>query len=135
MPAAHRVDLFPAAWAGYAMAMRPEHPTNLQLTLSRRAEQALAQRESPLRLELELFFSCLIRKQVRPVDTHHADARPLACADPRLELRFRPVMTRVCGFDEQHAVEAFPIARPAAFSPRWLELDYKDRQWQGQFGY
>jgi hypothetical protein len=107
----------------------------LKITLSRRAEQALAARQAPLRLELELFFSCLIRKQVQAVETHHRDARPLACADHRLDLAFRPVMTHTCSFDAPHSVEAFPLARPDAFRPRWLRLDYKNSQWLGEFGY
>ena len=117
----------------YAVGMSTAR--TIKLRLSRRAEQALAARAAPLRLELELFFSCLIRKQVRPVESHHSDSRPLQSSDPRLELRFRPVMTRICSFEQEHSVEAFPIARPDAFTPRWLELDYKDRHWQGQFGY
>jgi hypothetical protein len=107
----------------------------LKTTLSRRAEQALAARQAPLRLELELFFSCLIRKQLRVVETHHRDVLPLDCADSRLEPAFRPVMTHTCSFDAPHSLESFPLARPDAFRPRWLRLDYKNGQWLGEFGY
>lgn len=107
----------------------------LKITLSRAADQALAARQAPLKLELELFFSCLIRKQLQVVETHHRDARPLACGDPRLDVAFRPVMTHTCDFDQPHSVEAFPLARGEAFTPRWLRLDFVRGQWRGEYGY
>jgi hypothetical protein len=109
--------------------------TFLKITLSRAAERSLASRRSPLKLELELFFSCLIRKQVQVVEVHHRDARPLDCSDPRLDVAFRAVMTHTCDFDQPHTVEAFPLARAEAFLPRWLKLDFVHGDWRGEYGY
>ena len=29
----------------------------------------------------------------------------------------------------------FPIAKPEAYVPHWLRIDYRKGQWQGEFGY
>lgn len=109
----------------------------LTLELSDAASAALARETSPRVAEMELYFSCLIRKQVRFPETPHADAL-CAHVDDRLTVCFRPVMTSHC---DLHAVggkpplEAFPIRKPAAFIPKRLVLDYRRESWSGEFGY
>ena len=58
------------------------HPIQVQLTAG--AERALAVHPAPLLVELELLFSCLIRKRVRFPIAPHADAIPVPGTDPRL---------------------------------------------------
>ena len=120
--------------------------TNLSVTLdgktvacelSPRADRALAARATPLVAEMELYFSCLIRKRVRFPESPHADARHVR-ATQRLTLCFRPVMTRACAMRDVEGkpdLEAFPIAHAEAFVPKWLKLDYRHGEWQGEFGY
>jgi len=105
--------------------------------LSAAAESALERREAPLVAEMELYFSCLIRKQVRfPAGVH-----PGALCAPSsgaLTVCFRPVMTRACSVRDtvgKPELEDFPIARPQAFIPHWLKLDCRDGTWTGEFGY
>jgi hypothetical protein len=88
---------------------------------------------------MELYFSCLVRKQVRFHEA--ADNLPgeSVAVNDRLRVRFRPVMTQSCHVDEI-AGEAppltdFPVVNPAAFVPHWLRIDYRNGQWQGEFGY
>ncbi len=95
--------------------------------------------DHPLTVEMELYFSCLIRKQVR---FHHgagsADEGLCATALPGLRLCFRPVMTRHCGRDyegDEPPLTDLPIARPGPYVPHWLRLDFRHGQWQGEFGY
>ena len=108
----------------------------LRVAWSDAAERALARRDKPLRVEMELYFSCLIRKRVR---FDEAAAGHRWCAiDSRLEVGFRPVMTRACaasGLDGPPPLDDFPIVKPEAFVPRWLRIDYRDGTWQGEFGY
>jgi hypothetical protein len=111
-------------------------PLNVQI--SARARAALAQRSQPLMLELELFFSCLIRKRLRVVEQPAADALPLAVDEPGLVVHFRPVMSQVCRVQEHPEgtpLIPFPLQRAARFSPRWLRLDYRHGDWRGEFGY
>jgi len=107
-----------------------------RLTLSEAAQQALAQRATPLIAEMELYFSCLIRLRVRFYEQDEAASATLIT--PQLLVRFRPVMSRSC---DLHAVqgksplEDFPIVKRAPYVPHWLHLDYKKGAWVGEFGY
>jgi hypothetical protein len=109
----------------------------VQLQLSRAAEAALARRTTPLVAEMELYFSCLIRKRVRFPEQPHADAL-CATASDSLVVCFRPVMTRACSMQEvagQPELDAFPIRRPDAFIPKSLSLDFHHDTWSGEFGF
>jgi hypothetical protein len=108
---------------------------DLEVRLSRAAQAALA--AGPLVVEMELYFSCLIRKRVLFPPAPHKDA---TCArlDEGLTVCFRPVMTRQCavsGVQESPELETFPIQRPEAFLPKWLTLDLRNGNWSGEFGY
>lgn len=108
---------------------------DLEVRLSRAAQAALA--AGPLVVEMELYFSCLIRKRVLFPAAPRADA---TCAqlDERVTVCFRPVMTRQCavsGVQGSPELEAFPIRRPEAFLPKWLALDYRHGNWSGEFGF
>ena len=107
-----------------------------RLTLTEAAQRALAQRATPLIAEMEFYFSCLIRLQVRFYEQDEAaTATPIT---PQLAVRFRPVMSRRC---DLHAVEGksplddFPLVKRAPYVPHWLHLDYKKGAWVGEFGY
>ena len=105
------------------------------VTLSPAASRALAQRDTPLLAEMELYFSCLIRKQVRFRETSDETTIPV---NEHLHICFRPVMTRSCGKDyegEEPPLTDFPLAKTQAYVPRWLRIDYMHGQWQGEFGY
>ncbi len=111
----------------------------VEVKLSRAADAALAQRNTPLLAEMELYFSCLIRKQVRFRDhVESASAAPVPVTD-RLAVYFRPVMTQTCNVNDMHGeappVSDFEIKNPAAFVPHWLRIDYRGGEWSGEFGY
>ena len=109
----------------------------LSVEVGREAAAVLAGRASPLVAEMELYFSCLIRKQVRFPAVPHPDALCAPVADG-LIVCFRPVMTRACAMRDapgKPELEAFPIARRAAFIPRWLRLELAGDRWSGEFGY
>jgi hypothetical protein len=108
---------------------------NVEIRLSRSAQRALAERSTPLQAEMELLFSCLIRKRVRFSDQVAQDA--IAASD-RLSVRFRPAMTSACvlsDLDGPPPLDDFPIANPRPYVPRWLSIDYRRGQWVGDFGY
>jgi hypothetical protein len=98
------------------------------------ADQKLQALTEPLRVEMELYFSCLIRKAVR----FGGDAHPgnFALAAPQLSIGFRPVMTKICRVSDvegEPPLEDFPIVRPEAFVPKRLAIDYRDGKWLGEF--
>ncbi|BCB27386.1 hypothetical protein SKTS_22720 [Sulfurimicrobium lacus] len=108
---------------------------NVEVRLSRTAQRALAERATPLQAEMELLFSCLIRKRVRFSEQVAQDA--IAVSD-QLSVRFRPAMTRACvlsDLDGTPPLDDFPIVNPRPYVPRWLSIDYRCGQWVGEFGY
>lgn len=108
----------------------------VRVRLSPAARRALAARSRPLLVEMELYFSCLIRKRLRFRDLDAAaGTTPLT---ERLHLRFRPVMTAACGVDHpgnEPPLTDFPISNPAAFIPHWLQIDFRRGDWTGRFGF
>ncbi|MHB0989960.1 MAG: hypothetical protein ACYC0M_01615 [Burkholderiales bacterium] len=99
------------------------------------ADNAMNKLEKPLLVEMELLFSCLIRKAVR----FKSDADPVnyVAVTPKLKIRFRPVTTKVClvsdVLDSGVPLQDFPLKKPAAFVPRQLFIDYKRGVWRGEF--
>ena len=108
---------------------------NVTISLSKAAEKALLSRNKALVAEMELYFSCLIRKQVRFKDKSERD---LINVTGQLAVCFRPVMTKTCGIDydgNEPPVTDFPIKNPASFIPHWLKIDFKHNEWIGEFGF
>jgi len=108
----------------------------VQIHLTKAAEKALQQRESALYVEMELYFSCLIRKQVLFHECQR-QANSIAVND-KLSVSFHPVMTESCMLKdaESEPVKSdFEIQRRDCFTPRWLKLDYKKGNWSGEYGY
>lgn len=110
------------------------HDKTLEIRLTRAARKALALRDTPLVAEMELLFSCLLRKRV-----HFGEAAERSTpVNDRLAVRFRPIMTRHCSVAEGGPTppsDDFPIANPRPYVPNWLAIDYRRGEWVGAFGY
>jgi hypothetical protein len=109
----------------------------LQLEVSEAAQRRLLQRSEPLCLELELYFSCLIRKRVYVRDDPSTDGYiPL---NEWLLVRFHPVVIRSCAIsdcdDGKAPLMDMPVVRPERYFPYWLRLDYWHGESQAVFGY
>lgn len=111
-----------------------DHEINVEL--SRSAQNRLAEEDVGLYAEMELYFSCLIRKKVR---FHRSEPQSeVAYLDDKLGISFRPVMTKACGNDyegDEPPLTDFPIHDARHFIPKWLRIDYRHGQWQGEFGF
>ncbi len=110
----------------------------LELRLTRAAASALEQTGAPPAIEMEIYFSCLLRKRVHFLRAAHADAAACVPLNERVNLFLRPVMTRACLAREvavEPDTEAFPLERLGAFVPKWIALDYRRGAWSGDFGY
>jgi len=109
----------------------------LSVQLSRAAEQALGERVTPLVVEMELYFSCLIRKRVRFHTVQRTEQS--VAVNNRLNVSFRPMMTEQCRLDDNDDAPVpsteFPIVKAAAYIPHWLKIDYRKGEWLGEFGY
>ncbi len=110
------------------------HPIDIEMTPD--AHAAAEALDQPLHVEMELYFSCLIRKRLRFMPGQPGpDAARIG---NHLTLGFRPVMTAQCGKDyegDEPPLTDFPIAQADRFIPDWVRIDYRHGQWQGEFGY
>jgi len=105
----------------------------VQLDVSSRADRELQRRTTPLRVEMELHFGCMVRKQVNFND--HATAENLQDLNGKLKIDFRPLINKVCSTDDTVSEIPVPMEHPEAFVPHWLTIDFYHGQWQGEFGY
>ena len=103
---------------------------------TRSAARELAKRTQPLIVEMELYFSCLVKKFV-----HFHEAAPdriTAAVTDKLSLFFRPVASTACSFEvadrlgRQPEIELdTPNVRKIA--PCRVRIDFVRGQWQGNF--
>ena len=110
---------------------------SIDIALTPAAAKELDKRQSPLYVEMELYFSCLIRKQVRIRESLTSDF--VVTVSDKLQLGFRPVMTKACSVhdheDAPPPLSDFPIQKPQSYIPHWLKLDFCKGKWSGSFGY
>ena len=113
----------------------------IQVEIGKHAERQLSNRTTPLFVEMELYFSCLLRKEIRIRETlrERLDEEFSAQFSELLHISFRPVMTKSCSVSscagEKPPLSDFPIQRPQSYIPKWLKLDFKKGEWCGDFGY
>ena len=119
----------------------PVHGRPVEVTMTPSARRAAATLSSPLLVEMELYFSCLVRKRVlfREIDDSAAEL-PAGTGriTDHLLLRFRPVVTQTCRIadvDEEVPLMDMPVLHPERFVPPTLSLDYRHGQWLGEFRY
>ena len=113
----------------------------IRVELSDKAKIQLLNRETPLFIEMELYFSCLLRKELRIYETlrEQLEEAFVTQLSDRLHISFRPVMTKSCSVSscegEAPPLSDFPIKKPQAYVPKWLKIDFKKGEWCGDFGY
>jgi hypothetical protein len=110
----------------------------LELRVTNRAERALGKQREPLDIELELYFSCFMRKRVNFLPLAHDDVVSRTQITETVSISFRPVMTQACHVHDVAGAPdlvPLPLARPRSFSPKWLALDCVSGSWSGEFGY
>lgn len=100
------------------------------------AARELAKRTQPLVVELELYFSCLVKKFV-----HFHDVMPerkTTSVNDKLSLFFRPVTSTACTFEVADRLGRQPeieLDNPNVrkMAPRLVKIDYVRGNWQGNF--
>jgi hypothetical protein len=100
------------------------------------AARELAKRSQPLVVELELYFSCLVKKFVH---FHEAvpDRKAIAVSD-KLAVFFRPVTSTACSFEVADRLGRQPeieLDNPNVrkMAPRLVKIDFVRDNWQGNF--
>ena len=108
----------------------------VQVTLTSAALQAQARLTAPLYVELELYFSCLVKKFVH----FRGDSRgkPTVPIGEKLLLYFRPVTSTACTWDIAERLGRQPemdIDSTALHqvAPKRVLIDHVDGQWRGSY--
>ena len=115
----------------------------VRFDVSAPAMRALADAASPIVVELELYFSCLVRKQVcfrelAGIRDESTASVPHASVVPGLFASFRAVTTQECRIADvkgKPPVETLPVKKPDLFVPDWVRIDYRADKWRGEYGF
>ncbi len=112
----------------------------VRIEISESASQALAEQDKSLLVELELYFSCLVRKQIRFTAFQHEPQNDTDYTRVMkgLYASFRAVTTAHCRIDETDGkppVETLPVKKPDLFVPDWLKIDFHAGRWLGEYGF
>ncbi len=110
----------------------------VQVEWTAAASRALEAREAPLFVELELYFSCLVKKFVHFRD----DARgyATAAAHDKLHLYFRPVTSTACTWEvaeqlgRQPEMEIDSVAL-SHVAPAHVRIDHVAGKWVGSYDF
>lgn len=100
------------------------------------AERALAARNTPLVVELELYFSCLVKKFVHFHDD--APGRSTVAAGSKLRLYFRPVTSTACRIEKAEALGRQPEIElntdaVRKMAPKKVSIDHVKGTWRGSY--
>ncbi len=103
---------------------------------SKAAARELAQRTQPMVVELELYFSCLVKKFVHFHETM-PQCETVSVSD-KLTVFFRSVTSTACSFDVADRLGRQPeieINTPNArkIAPSRVSLDFVRGNWKGEF--
>lgn len=109
---------------------------NVSVEWTRAAASELARRPRPLIVELELYFSCLVKKFVH--FREEAGDRETVAASDKLLLYFRPVTSTACSFEvaerlgRQPEIELHGEA-VRKIAPRKVSIDFARGTWRGSY--
>jgi len=106
----------------------------LRIELTHRAENALQLRDAPLVVEMQLYFSCVVKKRTLFHQDTQLEVTPVS---DKLHLVFRPVEALSC--DPVEFASNYPVKRQLTSNsavrmhPSLLQIDFKHNNWSGQF--
>lgn len=127
------------------------HDKSVEIKLSKSARQQAQKLDSALLIEIQIYFSCLLGKRLAFYSGQtlkgawqlNADELSTALNDAQklsenLYVRFNTVMTKSCPVGDYIGpppVTDFTIENQKPYVPNWMDIDYKDGQWAGQYGW
>jgi hypothetical protein len=107
----------------------------VSVTVSQSALKRLDEAAKPLLIEVELYFSCLIKKvcHFREIENINDYVR----VKDGLYIHFRASMTNKCSIEDfdKDKIADFPIVDQKPYIPGWVSLDFSKNGWIGDFGY
>jgi len=127
------------------------HNKAVAITLSKTADKQSQKLGSVLLIEIQIYFSCLLGKRLafyseiplKGTWQLSADEFAVVLKDAQqlsdyVYVRFNTVMTKDCPVGDYIGpppVTDFTINNQKPYVPNWLNIDFKDGQWTGQYGW
>ncbi len=113
-----------------------DHPVLVEWTPA--AARALGLRTAPIFVELELYFSCLVKMLVH--FREDSRGKPTVAATDKLQLYFRPVTSTACTFEvadrlgrqPEKDIDSKVLQRLA---PKRVFIDHVGGAWRGSFSF
>ena len=106
----------------------------LKIRWTKRAERVLSERDQPLYIEMQIFFSCVVKKRVLFHDVCEHHAIPV---NDNMFVLIRPVEAASCdpvefanNYPERRELESSRAMKMRASS---LSVDFVDGEWVGEF--
>ena len=113
-----------------------DHPVLVEWTAA--AAQALAERTTPMFVELELYFSCMVKMLVH--FREDSRGKPAVPVTDKMQLYFRPVTSTACTFEVADQLGRQPerdidseVLRRLA--PKRVSIDHVAGAWRGSFSF
>ena len=109
---------------------------NLRVEWTDRANRVLQTRPQPLIIEMQLYFSCVVKKRVLFHDNSNLDVTDV---NNSMKIAFRSIQSAAC--DPEEFAKNYPVGRVldspvvTKMIPSRLSIDFHQGQWQGEFGY
>lgn len=107
----------------------------LLISWTERARRAMQANSPPLTVEMQLYFSCVVKKRVL---FHLETEFESVVVNERLRVTFRPVQSTSCDpveFARNYPVEReFNSVAANKMHPKWLQIDYQHGRFVGDFG-
>ncbi len=127
------------------------HKKEIDIQLSKQAVSQSKKLNSKLIIEIQIYFSCLLGKRLafytdQPLegawqvesDEFSSMLEESQQLTGNVYLRFNTVMTKTCHVSDYIGpppVSDFKISNQTPYVPSWLEVDYKNGQWCGKYGW
>jgi len=110
----------------------------LSIEWTERAEKALQQRNQPITIEMEIYFSCLVKKWVcfHEYQEKTVNLAVLHPAGDKINVWFHPVTSLACEIvDAPHRQPTtdIEINNLHHYYPKQLTIDFSRGNWEGSF--
>jgi hypothetical protein len=102
----------------------------IEVFCSASADRALAGRDLPLVVEIELAFACFARKQVHFHET--STSKNIVEVNEKLALLITTIIPDTCEVTTKAKSTARVTVRN--FMPKWVRIDYVKKKWVGEYG-
>ncbi len=108
----------------------------IEVTWTKRADEVLEKRREPLMIEMQLYFSCVVKKRVL---FHQRVDFDTVSVDEKLGLGYRAIQSAVC--DPETFAQDYPAGRlldsiaASKMQPSRLNIDFRQGRWQGEMAF